>query len=235
MLLHRKIVPVFGLALNLLLLNIHQTEGFKFHQDTGSCDDLSDDVCIQETRVFFECPITCSKLLERPGSIARMEGEFFDQSVTRQDGKRMSLEDFEGYVTLYAILPLVPSAQYYYELLEHIHKIFPYTVEILVMPYQEIEEIDKEDKTTTVAIKPHDNPHVTFLQQETRPDLLFYLWESKVYGGEENLKDVPKDRPSIYVISTDGRFVERLISPSLTDLERRIIVYLKQLEQTNEL
>jgi hypothetical protein len=232
---HRKIVPVFGLALGLFLVIIHQTEAFKFHQDTGSCDDLTDDVCIQETSAFFECPITCSKLLDREGSIARMEGEFFDQSVTGQDGKRISLEDFEGYVTLYAILPLVPSAQYYYELLEHIHKIFPYTVEILLMPYQEMEEIDKEDKTTTVAIKPQDNPHVTFLQQETRPDLLFYLWESNVYGGERNMKDVPKDRASIYVISTDGRFVERLISPSVTDLERRISVYLKQLEQTNEL
>jgi hypothetical protein len=64
---------------------------------------------------------------------------------------------------------------------------------------------------------------------------LFYLWESNVYGGVENMKDVPKDRASIYVISTDGRYVERLISPSLTELERRIIVYSKQLEQPYEL
>jgi hypothetical protein len=233
--LHRIIVPVFGLALGLFLVIIHQTEGFKYQQDTGRCDDLTDDVCIQETRAFFDCPIACSKLVSKPGSIGRLEGEFFEQSVTRQDGKRMSLEDFEGSVTLYAILPLVPSAQYYYELLEHIHKIFPYTVEILVMPYKDMEEIDKEDKTTPVAIKPHDNPHVTFLQQETRTDLLFYLWESNVYGGVENMKDVPKDRASIYVISTDGRYVERLISPSLTELERRIIVYSKQLEQPYEL
>lgn len=229
----RRAAPAFALhALALATffgMIAPKAKAFNYHLDTGSCGDVTDDECIQEGITFFNCPITCSKLLERPGSIARMDGGFFDQFVTQHDGERLSLEDFEGYVTLYAILPLVPSVQYYYELLEHIQKIFPYTVEILVMPYHEAEEGD-DDK---VMIKQHENSKVIFLQQELRPDLLFYLWESKVYGGDDNIKTAPADRASIYVISTDGMFVERLISPSLADLERRIIVYLKQLEQTS--
>eukprot|EP00980_Cylindrotheca_fusiformis_P002912 scaffold675_cov103-Cylindrotheca_fusiformis.AAC.23 len=237
-----------ALLIFAIILLVSPTEGFHFKQDTGNCSDITEEKdCIQDKNVFFDCPHTCSTLLQMPGSIGRMEDSaFFDQSVTRQDnGKRLSLEDFEGYVTLYAILPLVPNAQYYYEMLEHVHEIFPYTVEILAMPYQvpspdeDQDQQQQEDQKAALIddfiITPHDNPKVRFLQQETRPDLLYYLWESNVYAGEEVMANIPNDRASIYIISADGMFVERLISPSLTDLERRIIVYLKQLEQHREL
>lgn len=215
---------------------------FKRDMVGEDCKDLTEEACIRESITIQKCPIACSDLLEKSGSIARPpasdDGEMYQQVVTKADGTTMTLEEYEGYITLFVVIPLVPNAQYYYELVEHVHKIFPFTVELLILPYPVaavavVGEDSDESDAYAGEIIPHTNTKSTFLKHEERSDFMIYLSESEVFGGEDNLKSFPNDRASIYIISSDGRFVERMVAPKLMDLEKRIIVYLQQLDPTS--
>ncbi|KAL3942506.1 MAG: hypothetical protein SGBAC_003318 [Bacillariaceae sp.] len=215
------------------------TINFKRDMVGDDCKDLTEEACIRESLTIQKCPIACSDLLEQSGSIARPpasdDGEIYQQVVTKADGTTMTLEEYEGYITLFAVIPLVPNAQYYYELVEHVHKIFPFTVELLILPYPVVVGVEEDDESDAYAgeIIPHTNTKSTFLKHEERSDFMIYLSESEDFGGEDNLKTFPNDRASIYIISSDGRFVERMVAPKLMDLEKRIIVYLQQLDPTS--
>ncbi|CAJ1961725.1 unnamed protein product [Cylindrotheca closterium] len=202
----------------------------KFKRDIGDdCSDLTSEACIREIITIQKCPIACSELLEEPGTIARTsDSEIYQQRVTKQDGKQITLEEYEGYITLFVVIPLVPNAQYYYELVEHVHEIFPFTVEIMILPISVVDDNEYD----AAEIIPQANSKVTFLKHEERTDFMIYLSESEVFGGEDNLREFANDRASIYIISSNGQFVERMVAPKLIDLEKRIIVYLQQLDPT---
>lgn len=218
-------------VLSLLLLSLSNSHvvtasTYRFKRDIGDCNDLTVEACIQESITIQKCPIACSDLLYEAGSLARAsDSEIYQQVVTKQDGKRMTLEEYEGYITLFVVIPLVANAQYFYELVEHVHEIFPFTVELLILPYPVTDETDAHYG----EIIPKPNTKATFLKHEERSDFMIYLSESEVFGGEDNLKSFSNDRASIYIISSDGQFVERMVAPKLVDLEKRIIVYLQQL------
>jgi hypothetical protein len=143
--------------------------------------------------------------------------------VTKQNGDILELEDFEGYVTLYAIIPLMQGmAQFYYEMLEHVQLIFPYTVEVLVAPYN----VGRSE----VKIKPHEKPKTILLKEEKEPTpMMAYLNQAKTtHGNVENR--LYFDRVTIFLVASDGMFVERVVSPTMSLLEQRISSFLKQLE-----
>jgi len=223
------------LGLSVLLLSssffhvaTSNSSTFQFKRDVGDCGDLTEEACIRESITIQKCPITCSELLGEPGSVARSSDNeiLYQQVVTKQDGKQMTLEECEGYITLFVVIPLVGNAQYYYELVEHVHEIFPFTVELLILPYPVADESDPHYGD----IIPKANSKAIFLKHEERSDFLIFLSESEVFGGEDNLKNFANDRASMYIISSDGQFVERMVAPKLVDLEQRIIVYLQQLD-----
>jgi hypothetical protein len=235
----RTVFQSLGVVSLLLLCSsfVHVANGAgsrssKFKRDIGDCSDLTTEACIQEIVTIQRCPIICSELLEEPGSIARpSDSEIYQQRVAKQDGKQMTLEEYEGYITLFVVIPLVPNAQYYYELVEHVHKIFPFTVEIMILPVPVVADDDESDPHYGEII-PQANSKVAFLKHEDRTDFMIYLSESEVFGGEDNLHEFANDRASIYIISANGQFVERMVAPKLIDLEKRIIVYLQQLDPT---
>jgi hypothetical protein len=115
---------------------------FQFDKDTNDdCSNITNS-CTTNPTTYFACPITCSKRLELVGYMgqANEPDDFYALSVTTSQGKIVPLENYEGYVVLYAVVPLLKDsgmAQYYYELLEHVQStIFKYTIEIVLLPVQ---------------------------------------------------------------------------------------------------
>jgi hypothetical protein len=223
------------LCLLLLLSSTTTTTAFRYQVDTSEdCADKLDE-CTTSDTVWFQCPISCNDPLHQEGTMFEVHDDpqqiFSDLSVMRSNGKILSLEDYEGYVTLYAVVPLLPGmAQFYYELLEHVQAVYPYTVQTLIEPY-----ITMETTTTSITITPHDEPKTILLEPAVRPtQVLDYMLNAPQVAGNPDTT-FKLDRVTIWLISADGMFLERLNSPSMSLLERRVAVFLKQMAWTPEL
>ena len=183
--------------------------------------------CNKDEHVWLACPHTCTLFLEQEGGMARAVDpeSFYQLQFTTHDGKTFDLEDYEGYVTLFAAVPLLPGmSQYYYELIHHVQTIFPYTLETIVQPLH-------AEKTNSIHIKPHTNTKVVLLKEttESTSQLDYFLTQIRPVAGSESL-DIRMDRVTFFIVSTDGRHVERLISPTMKMLERRVQFLLQELE-----
>ena len=171
------------------------------------------------------------------GSIGAVEGYPDEESllysldVVTAKGSELSLEEYAGYVTIVAIVPLLQGmAQFYYELLEHVQSIYPYTLQILLLPCAVISN-EPEKKLKAVNIKPRDKPKVVLLKPMIgqSPLVDYFVKKVKIYTGWDDTKVFP-DRVTMFIVSANGEFVERAVSPTLHELERRIGVYSMQLD-----
>lgn len=227
-----------GILTCLFLSSTTRTAAFKYQHDADkSCSEHSVEECVTDEALWFKCPSTCSALLAKTGSMREVHGDpeaFYELQVTKENGNTLELEDFEGYITLYAVVPLLPGmAQFYYEMLEHVQSIFPYTVQIIMAPLQVTNPFQAEART--IKIKPHKKRKVIVLEEDSNPtSALEYLLKAQVVAGNDDA-DLPLDRVTIFMISLDGKFIEQLVSPTMTLLERRLSVFLKQLDFTTDL
>jgi hypothetical protein len=183
--------------------------------------------CTEDENVWLACPHTCTLFLEQQGNMAQaMDPESFHQlEFTTHEGKTFDLDDYQGYVTLFAVVPLLPGmSQYYYELVHHVQTIFPYTLETIVMPLH-------GEKKNDIHIKPHTQTKVVLLKETTLKtrQLDYFSKQIRPLAGSESL-DIRMDRVTFFIVSTDGKHIERLISPTMKVLERRIQVFLQELD-----
>jgi hypothetical protein len=145
-------------------------------------------------------------------------------------GKRVNTDRFEGYVTVVSIIPLLPGmAVYYYEMMEHLHSVFAPKVEFVVIP------IDHEQGIHIVL---QNHAKVVMLEEES--NIESHPWVrhltsitprsgagTKNHRDETVQIDLHQDRVTIYIVSADGYFIERLISPSMATLQQTIAIYTK--------
>jgi hypothetical protein len=95
----------------ILSLLIALASAFRFDQDTGeNCSERTQD-CSRDKATYFECPITCAHALE-PKSGATSSGHlddeaFYNLEATDARGKTIRFENYEGYVTVIAAIPLL--------------------------------------------------------------------------------------------------------------------------------
>lgn len=198
-------------------------------QDTDEfCAEQVGD-CTACDYLWFKCPITCAKHLGVEGSWKKPRGdpeEFFHFHITKENGQEVEFEEFDGYVFLYAVIPLMPGvSQFYYEMLEHIHSIFPFTVQIFVLPYY----VGKSG----VSIKQHDKPKVVMLKEveEPTPMMLYLNLGTNLDGNMED--KLYYDRVTMFLIEPEASLTERLISPTMPFLEQQIGEFVEGMGRKN--
>jgi hypothetical protein len=241
----------------MTLLMIQSTVGFQYKMDTGDdCSESTATDCQQSPSLWFSCPMTCSERLQVEGSMAEVREDpqaFFELTVQPfQTGKSsVSLEDYEGYVTVFAVVPKAFSGmtKFYRDMLEHIAFVYPFTVQFLLLPWNGDDDESSTMSSTVsssslssleeeaLGLTRYTKPRVTVLesahhQQPTAA--LNYLLHAELMAGNSR-SSLWDDRVTVFVVSCDGMFIERLISPTITQLERRIAVHLLQLEIHSEL
>ena len=242
----RAMTPMRLLAATVLLLFLSVAEfattvqSFQYDMDTR--DDCSEQVsgCKSDPDIFFECPYSCTQELYLTGLLGSdQDREFFNQPPMQlASGRTIEFEDLDGYVTVFAIVPLYPGmAHYYYEMLEHVQSVFPYTVETLIQPLRLDNDEHKDvtlvpptaDKTkpSKVMILPEANANAN--ENKRYPSQLEYLLSIEPQMGSDD-KTFYNDRVTIFIISMDGLYIERSISPPMGELEGRLKVYLEQME-----
>jgi len=122
-------------------------------------------------------------------------------------------------------------------MLEHVGSIYPFTVQFLLLPWQTGEEGVSTDQNLESLLMPQSYPktHVILLEPVSMPTAaLNYLLQAKIVAGNDDAT-LKEDRVTTFLISSDGMYVERLLSPTITLLERRIGVYLQQLSMSQDL
>jgi hypothetical protein len=197
-----------------------------FQQDkTDNCAE-SIDSCTSSETFYFDCPITCSKHLSKEFSMFKTKEAYqlYDMEVEKENGDLLEIENFEGYVFIYAVVPLLPGmGQFYYELLEHIRSVYQLSTTSVLLPVH----VHDDDKSPAMKIQSHDESNSILLKEskEVPPGLMKYLTDSKhIVGSDET--EISYDRVTIYMFSADGIFFQRLISPTLKALRSGIDIML---------
>eukprot|EP00584_Thalassiosira_punctigera_P010196 CAMPEP_0172546774 /NCGR_PEP_ID=MMETSP1067-20121228/16458_1 /TAXON_ID=265564 ORGANISM="Thalassiosira punctigera, Strain Tpunct2005C2" /NCGR_SAMPLE_ID=MMETSP1067 /ASSEMBLY_ACC=CAM_ASM_000444 /LENGTH=243 /DNA_ID=CAMNT_0013333745 /DNA_START=19 /DNA_END=750 /DNA_ORIENTATION=- len=98
--------------------------------------------CKPGGRPYFmqkNCPDACHKKMYKEPEYRRIgddQEEFYELSAETANGKALSMENFEGYITVLVNAARVcDSSEIFYESLEHMHSIHPYALEILAFPF----------------------------------------------------------------------------------------------------
>jgi len=94
-------------------------------------------------------------------------------------------------------------------MLEHLHEVYPYTLEILVVPTEK-----------GVEIVPHENPKVALVDG---PHPVLTLLQKKMHG---NLAH--KDKATLYLVSADGNTVEAFVSTNMPNFQRYLRYHFQQ-------
>lgn len=235
------------LAIVLVLLGstktTHVSATFQWDQDTlDDCEARAlSGQCTLDDTTFYQCPKTCKKDIESPGDRTQgeiedgKEDDLFELFTPMPGNKMMEWDRFEGYVTLVAVIPLLPGmAQYYYDMMEHLHTIWPYTLEIVVFPVRLKEDPENPTDHPPVQLKRPAKSKIVVTKElevadmntiESNP-ILEYIEEAINPGSGFLLPD----RVMTYIISFNAKFIEKDASPSLDFLERLVTHHLQAYE-----
>jgi hypothetical protein len=166
------------------------------------------------------------------------------------NNNKLDMERFEGSVTVVAIVPLIPGmAAYHYEVLLHVHETFAPHLECIIIPIdhghgihiKEKQHHQQKPQGSSSSNHKSSNSMVWVAEEESAlhtVPLIQHLLSVKPRNGsgthdlQGNVVQVelPYDRVTVYVISADSLFVERLVSPTLAALKSKIHVYLKTID-----
>mmetsp|Transcript_18175 Transcript_18175/g.20983 ORF Transcript_18175/g.20983 Transcript_18175/m.20983 type:complete len:234 (-) Transcript_18175:85-786(-) len=136
-----------------------------FDEDQASVDYCTEKaekkLCTRDHNTYFECPITCAShnRPERPhwGGFEKKESPFYDFQLKDVNGKVINFEDFDGQVTVVALVPLYPGlAAFHQKLLEHVFELykrsFVVTVVLLPMVGQHGVSLEKPSKNSKLIM-----------------------------------------------------------------------------------
>jgi hypothetical protein len=251
---HRRPSNPINIIICTLIVMITTTtttvvDGFEFQHDYDEkkCQERADQ-CVTYHNMWYECPITCSKHYELEGQMAEERNDpeqLFQLHVTKYNGgdasktSTVSLEDNEGYLTLFAVLPLLPGmAQYYYDAIDHISKVYKYTLVPIILPIIVPTDEDSDQQKHTKGLpnlKPLNDSKCVLLQPEKDAQtnsVLRYLLSRTPVAGNSQLQ-FTADRPTIFLVSHTGMYIERIVAPTMELMELRIKVHELSMSETD--
>ena len=216
----------------LLWLSSEASASSTFDKDKrDDCHSIVDR-CSIDQNIWAECPHSCTLSLEQQGSMNESTNpeSFFELEFTTHQGKTFDLEDYQGYVTIFAVVPLMHGmAQHFYDIFDHVQNVYPYTIQTIVMPLKK----DNAAKNDVHIVPNPKTSKVTLLEEidmSSHQLEYFVSTNRRAIAGSETTA-VATDRVTIFLVSTDGVHMEKVISPTLQILERRIQMFLKELNK----
>lgn len=195
------------------------------------------------------CPDACYKKTARPPQTRRIADDaFYDLTAKDAHGKVVSMENFEGYVTVIVngarvcgkiafslsyITTMVHTHFYadhselFYETLEHMHSINPYTLEILAFPFDhpnittaacadELRALEKRKGRKIHVMKP-----IEINGPNTHP---VFKYMKDLFGIEE----MELDFSHYFFVNPDGNLVELHFGASYNALKSFIDMHVRE-------
>lgn len=173
------------------------------------------------------CPLACHKATYRAPETSTSHDidDFYQLSATLANGKVLSMEQFEGYVTVVVnVARICDYTELFYNTLEHMHGIYPYALEILAFPFnsqnanidaciRQIEDDEKADHKIRI-MKPMDGP-------DSHP-VFDFLKKSF------NMEALDSGFASYFFINPDGNVIEMHYGASYNALKRFVDYHVKE-------
>ena len=130
-------------------------------------------------------------------------------------------------MTILVVLPLMPGmASYYYEMMEHIHTTFPFTVEILIFPIRR-----DDNPNVQLQLKPNSKiimlPELAKKGENIESNAALEYLEHVIYPDSNSFFT---DRVTCYIVSYNAGFIEKTASPTMAHLDNLITHYLSEME-----
>lgn len=179
------------------------------------------------------CMKSCAKTMHRdPESrhIRDDQEEFYELSAKTASGKVLSMENFEGYVTVIVNAARVCDySEIFYRTLEHMHSIHPYAIEILAFPFDHPESsIDScrdaiEANEKEGGYKIHIMEPISINGADTHP----------IYSYLKNLFEMEEMDPNFshyFFINPDGTAIQLNYGASYSALKQYVDLHVKQLD-----
>eukprot|EP00581_Thalassiosira_minuscula_P014254 CAMPEP_0183723354 /NCGR_PEP_ID=MMETSP0737-20130205/14947_1 /TAXON_ID=385413 /ORGANISM="Thalassiosira miniscula, Strain CCMP1093" /LENGTH=239 /DNA_ID=CAMNT_0025953615 /DNA_START=97 /DNA_END=816 /DNA_ORIENTATION=- len=190
--------------------------------------------CKPSGRPYFmqkNCPESCYKKTHKEPEHRRIhddDEEFYQLSAKDANGKVLSMDQFEGYITV-----LVNSArvcdysEVFYESLEHMHSVHPYALEFLAFPFDHPNIDIEKCRETLESIekkkgrKIHVMEAVKINGSDTHP---VFKYLKKLFEMEELDPNVAH----YFFVNPDGTLIEHHHGASYKTLKGFVDMYEKQ-------
>ncbi|KAL3773907.1 hypothetical protein HJC23_010360 [Cyclotella cryptica] len=177
------------------------------------------------------CPESCHKHTVRPPETRHVPDdheEFFEMSAKDASGKVLSLENFEGYVTVVVNGARVCDySEVFYATLEHMHTLYPFTLEILAFPFDHpnITTDSCADDLRALERKSGRKIHVMETAEINGPNthpVFRYLKE--LFG----MKEMDPNFAHYFFVHPDGNLIELHYGASYNTLKSFVDRHVKQ-------
>ena len=187
--------------------------------------------CKPSGRPYFmqqNCRNACHKATYRPPetSTSHDADEFYQLSAKDATGKVISMERFEGYVTVIVnVARICDYTELFYQTLEHMHSVYPYALEILAFPFdspaadtdkciRQIVEVERNTERNIHIMEPMDGP-------DSHPVFDFL---KKAF----NVKELESGFAYYFFINPDGNLIEMHYGASYNALKRFVDRHVKE-------
>mmetsp|Transcript_9439 Transcript_9439/g.23064 ORF Transcript_9439/g.23064 Transcript_9439/m.23064 type:complete len:255 (+) Transcript_9439:119-883(+) len=190
--------------------------------------------CKPNGRPYFmqkNCALSCGKKMYKQPErrmVSDDQEEFYELSAKDANGKVLSMENFEGYVTVLVNAARVCDySDIFYGTLEHLHSINPYALEIIAFPFNH-PDIDIEscrDAIKAAEKKAAQKIHVMEAIEINGPNT------NPVYKYLKKLFDMEEMDPTFshYIfINPDGKYFELHFGASYKELKEFVDYHVKQ-------
>lgn len=178
------------------------------------------------------CAASCEK---QPGvrkvevmPIGEDEPQFFELSAEDVHGNILDFEEFEGYITLLVNCARICGVtEQYYTMLEHMHEVWPYTLEILAFPFWKSDSQERpecpshKEADLRKGRKIHVMKEVELNGPNAHP---VYQFLKKKF----NQETIDESYATFFLINPDGNLVEAHFGTSPSQLKLYIQKHLKE-------
>jgi hypothetical protein len=223
-----KLTMILAKTFMVLFLLPCLSQANKFDHDSASdcMERAKAGYCVKDDKTYAECPVTCADhhRPENPHWGGWEKGEprpFYQFEFLEATGKTLHFSDFEGQVTIVALVPLLPGlADFHYKLLDHVLVVYQHTfvvsVVVLPMPGQD-----------GIELQHHQHSQVKLLQGVGSEDhaLVKYL-SGKIQTGKFDPAQL-----NVFIVSPEGNHIEMHVSPDMAMYRKYIESQLKQIDE----
>lgn len=211
-----------------------------------NCGDLvaKNECQTNPKKMMEECPLACRKWQEARTKVeyAYVDGDqpsFFSLSSKNSTGSELSFEMFDGYLTIVAnvLKDCMPGQiEQILNSMEHLHDVWPYSLEVLVFPFSTPERDDE-----VIAFQTSIGCDTYFNAIKKKGRRIHVMEEAKLNGDdahpvyqylskqfEGRLDEIPTDLATFLIVTPDGDRIEAHIGLSPERLKHTIALHMER-------
>lgn len=197
-------------------------------------------------KMMEDCPLACRKWQEERTKVEYAyvdedQPSFFGLKANNSSGSELKFEMFDGYLTIVAnvLKDCMPGLiEQILNAMEHLHDVWPYSLEVLVFPFSTPE---RDDEVTAFQTSIGCDTYFNAIKKKGRRIHVMeeaklngddahpvYNYLSKQFEGRLGSDGIPTDLATFFLITPDGDRIEAHIGLSPERLKHTIALHMER-------